>query len=143
MYQDAEPRMRNYDFFGVIKRKVEEDSFSGELQNLFRTEHFNIVAGAGHFYIKQKDIDYTELFLPPFGASTVITRSHINHTNLYLYSQINYPKNLTLTIGGSADFVNDAKGTLLDRNQFNPKFGVTYNPFEYHAAGLPCSGRWQ
>jgi len=31
-----------------------------------------------------------------------------------------------LTVGGSADFFEDG---IKDRNQFNPKFGVTWNPF--------------
>jgi tetratricopeptide (TPR) repeat protein len=126
MYQAAEPRMRNYDFFGVIKSKADEDSFSGELQHLFRSERFNIVTGAGHFYIKQKETDFTELLVFPFGAFADIMKSNIHHTNLYLYSQINYPKTLTFTIGGSGDFYH---GGIVDQNQFNPKFGVTWNPF--------------
>jgi tetratricopeptide (TPR) repeat protein len=128
MYQDAEPRIRIYGFLDAlnIKSKADQDSFSGELQHLFRTGHFNIVTGAGHFYIKQKDTDYTELFSPFFDSSTVITKSHINHTNLYLYSQIHYPKTLTFTIGGSGDFYH---GGIVDHNQFNPKFGVTWSLF--------------
>jgi tetratricopeptide (TPR) repeat protein len=128
MYQDAEPRIRIYGFLDMfnIKSKADQDSFSGEIQHLFRSERFNIVAGGGHFYIKQKDTNYMELFSPFFDLSTGITRSHINHTNLYLYSQINYPKTVTFTIGGSGDFYH---GGIVNHNQFNPKFGVTWNPF--------------
>jgi len=126
MYQAAEPRMRIYGLLDALntKDKADEDSFNGELQWLFRSERFNIVTGAGHFYITQKDTNYTEF--PPFFASTEIIRSHINHINLYLYSQINYPKNVTFTIGGSGDFYH---GGIVDQSQFNPKFGVTWNPF--------------
>jgi outer membrane receptor protein involved in Fe transport len=42
-----------------------------------------------------------------------------------VYSNINYPKKVTLTIGGSADFF---EGGVMDRDQFNPKFGLTWNP---------------
>src|SRR4030042_1987029 len=127
MYQDAEPRMRIYGLLDAlnIKSKADEDSFNGELQWLFRSERFNIVTGAGHFYIKQKDINFTELFVFPFGTFSEIMKSNIRHTNLYLYSQINYPKTLTLTIGGSGDFF---RGGIVDQSQFNPKFGVTWNP---------------
>ncbi len=125
MYQAAEPRMRIYGLLDAfnIKSKADEDSFSGELQYLFRSERFNIVTGAGHFYIKQKDTNFTDF--PPFGTSAEIIKSDINHTNLYLYSQINYPKTLTFTIGGSGDFF---RGGIVDQSQFNPKFGVTWNP---------------
>jgi tetratricopeptide (TPR) repeat protein len=126
MYQAAEPRMRIYGLLDTfnIKGKADEDSFSGELQWLFRSERFNIVTGVGHFYIKQKDTNFTDF--PPFGTSAEIIKSDINHTNLYLYSQINYPKTLTFTIGGSGDFF---RGGIVDQSQFNPKFGVTWNPF--------------
>jgi tetratricopeptide (TPR) repeat protein len=125
MYQAAEPRMRIYGLLDTfnIKSKADEDSFSGELQHLFRSERFNIVTGVGHFYIKQKDTNFTDF--PPFGTSAEIIKSDINHTNLYLYSQINYPKTLTFTIGGSGDFF---RGGIVDQSQFNPKFGVTWNP---------------
>jgi outer membrane receptor protein involved in Fe transport len=125
MYQAAEPRMRIYGLLDTfnIKSKADEDSFSGELQWLFRSDRFNIVTGAGHFYIKQKDTNFTDF--PPFGTSAEIIKSDINHTNLYLYSQINYPKTLTFTIGGSGDFF---RGGIVDQSQFNPKFGVTWNP---------------
>ena len=129
MYQDAEPRLRIYGFLegqANLKSKVDEDGFSGELQHLFRSEPFNIITGAGHFNIKDKGTDFFELLVFPFGASTNIATNHINHTNLYLYSQINYPKNVTFTIGGSGDFLH---GGIIDENQFNPKFGVTWNPF--------------
>ena len=52
--------------------------------------------------------------------------SDIRHTNLYLYTYINCLKNVTLTIGASGDFF---QGGIVDRNQFNPKLGVTWNPF--------------
>jgi len=124
MYQDAEPRLRIYGFFGSnLKFKADDDGFSGELQHLFRSERFNIVTGVGHFYIKEKETHFTEPSFP-FPPLEII-KTNIHHTNLYLYSQINYPKNVTFTIGGSGDFYDDG---IINNNQFNPKFGVTWNP---------------
>jgi tetratricopeptide (TPR) repeat protein len=127
MYQDAEPRLRIFGFLGLanLKSVADEDSYSGELQHLLRSERFNIITGAGHFYIKEKETDFFEPLSPPFGPPTV-TKSNIHHTNLYLYSQIHYPKNVTFTIGGSGDFY---RGGIVDENPFNPKFGITWNPF--------------
>jgi tetratricopeptide (TPR) repeat protein len=127
MYQDAEPRLHICGFLGQanVKSEADDDGYSGELQYLFRAERFNIVTGAGYFYIKEKETDFFEPLSPPFAPPTV-TKSNIRHFNLYLYSQINYPKSVTFTIGGSGDFLH---GGIIDENQFNPKFGVTWNPF--------------
>jgi outer membrane receptor protein involved in Fe transport len=62
----------------------------------------------------------------PLPASTVLNNSTIHHTNLYAYTQINYPHAVTWTIGGSADFLT---GAIVERDQLNPKFGVTWNLF--------------
>jgi tetratricopeptide (TPR) repeat protein len=127
MYQDAEPRLRIYGFLGLanLKSEVDSDGYSGELQYLSRAEHFNIIAGTGYFYVKEKETDLFEIISLPFAPPT-ITKSNIRHFNLYLYSQINYPRNVTFTIGGSGDFLH---GGMIDENQFNPKFGVTWKPF--------------
>jgi tetratricopeptide (TPR) repeat protein len=124
MYQNAEPRLRIYGFLSGLanlKLKADEDGFSGELQHLFRSDRFNLITGAGHFYIKSRETDFIEISIPIAS----ITKSNIHHTNLYFYSQINYPKNVTFTIGGSGDFY---RGGIFDENEFNPKFGVTWNP---------------
>jgi outer membrane receptor protein involved in Fe transport len=126
MYQNAEPRLHDHGFLnglGSLKFNADDDGYSVELQHIFRSERFNIITGAGHFYIKEKETFFLELPFLPFIPPTV-TRSDIHHTNLYLYSQINYPKNITFTIGGSGDFY---RGGIADENQFNPKFGVTWN----------------
>ena len=100
-----------------------EDGILAEVQHIYRKEKFSITTGAGHF---DEDIEEKDIF---FGESTTAKTSPY-HTNLYLYSQINYPKQVTWTIGGSADFF---KGWNLDkiikRDQFNPKFGLAWNMF--------------
>ena len=109
----------------AVADRFDQDSYGGELQYLFRSKYLNIVSGGGYFRMNTKDKFFFELlFLPP--APPEITKGHPNLTNLYFYSQINYLKNFTFTIGGSGDFF---RGAIKDRNQFNPKFGLTWNPF--------------
>jgi outer membrane receptor for ferric coprogen and ferric-rhodotorulic acid len=55
----------------------------------------------------------------------------LEHYNAYAYSYIKPLENLTLTVGASGDFVrpDDEEQFLNDKNKFNPKFGIIWNPF--------------
>ena len=74
------------------------------------------------------------------GPPPVTTDATIDHSTLYVYSYINYPPSLTLTLGGSADFL---EGATVDRTQFNPKFGLIWDPphHQLHCGPQP-SGRF-
>jgi tetratricopeptide (TPR) repeat protein len=118
-------------FVPLAKIEGNDDAYSYELQYLFRSKYLNTVAGAGYF-----DIDSQEKVTTDFEiAPGVIIRDEftddldIHHTNVYLYSYIRLPLDLTLTIGGSGDFFDGDKDAEKDKNQFNPKFGITWNPF--------------
>jgi hypothetical protein len=50
------------------------------------------------------------------------------HFNTYAYAYINYLRNVTLTVGGSVDVLGGEIGGIDISNQFNPKFGITWNP---------------
>jgi outer membrane receptor protein involved in Fe transport len=50
----------------------------------------------------------------------------VDHTNPYVYSQIHVLENLTWTLGASVDFY-DTQDTDADREQFNPKMGITWS----------------
>jgi outer membrane receptor protein involved in Fe transport len=73
---------------------------------------------------------------PPlfFGTFPSRLRLDIDHYNLYLYSYIKPVKDLTVTVGASGDFYKaDDKHVDeqdLDENQFNPKFGIAWHPFD-------------
>jgi Tfp pilus assembly protein PilF/opacity protein-like surface antigen len=112
--------------FGI--KTDHSNSYGAELQHLYRSERFNLISGTGFFYVNRLDIVTVEFPIPP-PPQKFITPDNLDthHENLYLYSYINYPKNVTFTVGLSADFYNDASG--IKRNQANPKFGVTWNPF--------------
>ena len=97
---------------------VDRTGYSAEVQHLFRSLRFNIISGIGHFTEERED---TEIF----EDESFTTEARIHHANLYLYTQISYPKNVTWTLGGSVDFF---EGGIIDRNQFNPKIGLTWNP---------------
>jgi hypothetical protein len=121
---------------------TEQEGYSGELSHLFRSQYVNTVVGAGYFNIDQettlKDLatypGYPLFGIPPitFFDTTTATDADIDHVNLYLYSYIKPVENLTLTIGASGDFFkyNEKAGDAndLDTDQFNPKFGIVWNP---------------
>jgi len=128
-YQNGDFKVHDRELFTfgrvILGQEDQEDSYSGELQYLFRSERLNLVGGAGYFRIDGNlDTFFFIPGLPPFPPST--KERDINHTNLYLYSYLNFLKNLTITVGAGGDFF---QGGIVDRNQFNPKFGVTWNPF--------------
>jgi tetratricopeptide (TPR) repeat protein len=120
----------------------EADSYSGELSYLFRSNVINLVGGAGYFNIDAKT-ETSDVVIypgnPAFGippltifSGTFEAETDTDHTNLYLYSYINILKNVTFTVGASGDFFEaDQKETDdrdVDESQFNPKFGITWNP---------------
>jgi tetratricopeptide (TPR) repeat protein len=124
--QDADYRYRDTDPFFYLDWSTDEDGYMTEVQHLFNSERFHIISGAGYFDSDQKNADI--IFLPP----AVVTNNDINSYNVYLYSNINFPKNVTLSIGASADFFErdqkESDNLDIDEDQFNPKFGITWNP---------------
>jgi tetratricopeptide (TPR) repeat protein len=121
-----------YDFFRW-------HAYSGELSYLFRSEYLDAVSGAGYFDINQR-LDYADTYVwpgpPPidFGTYPYTSAQEIRHENIYSYLTIKPLKRLMITVGGSGDFYNsnDKEDNQLDfdKNEFNPKFGVTWHPFD-------------
>ena len=113
-----------------VRVKNPESAFAGELQHLFRSRYLNLTSGVGYAKIdgELKSI-FGTIFPPPDDIIQDRISTDISHTNLYMYSYINPLKNLTITIGASGDFVQGDKPNYEDKNQFNPKFGLTWNPF--------------
>jgi tetratricopeptide (TPR) repeat protein len=114
-----------------LETKRPETSLSWEFQHLFRSRYFNLTSGVGYAKIDGHDDLDLGIFLPPV---IVIPGGRLGtdlrHTNVYAYSQIHLPKNVTFTLGASGDITSgDSLLNIKDKNQFNPKFGVTWNPF--------------
>ncbi len=109
----------------------DQKAISGELQYLFRSPYVNITSGVGHFNLDREQKTTVVFDIPGIGPFTARDTLNLdtNHTNLYLYSYINVLKTVTFTLGLSADFFNTDSPATGDREQFNPKFGITWNPF--------------
>jgi hypothetical protein len=111
--------------------KGDDDAYSGEVSYLFRSKYIGLVSGAGYFDIDSKDkvaISLELPFPPPIVLAKFNQDRDVKHTNLYAYSYIKPLKNLALTIGASYDDFNpDDDGTYKDKDQFNPKVGITYS----------------
>jgi tetratricopeptide (TPR) repeat protein len=114
---------------------IDQEAYSAELQQLFNLKYLKFVAGAGYFTIDQDWIINDQLFWEPVGFAPPMSEEQsyeIDHYNLYLYSYINLPADINVTVGASGDFF-DQKEKIsslqnLDNDQFNPKFGITWNP---------------
>jgi tetratricopeptide (TPR) repeat protein len=107
-----------------------QEGVSGELQHLFRSKYVNVTSGGGYFNLNRKqDTDFVFDFgFGPTPLPTITTELDAWHANVYLYSYINFPRSVTWTLGGSGDFFDTKNPGSLDTNQFNPKFGVTWEP---------------
>ncbi len=100
-----------------------KNSYSAEMQYLLKKDKYALVAGAGYFSIDRRITSNFDFVFPPESVKD-ITDNRISHENFYLYSKINYPKDLTFTLGFSADLF---KGQDFNKDQLNPKFGLIWN----------------
>ena len=108
-----------------------QDALSFELQHLFRSKYVDTVAGAGYFNIDAKEKDSFTLNIPFPAPFNQVNVSHVittRHTDAYLYSYLKPIKPLTFTLGGSVDIYDTEDPNSQSTNQFNPKFGVVWNP---------------
>jgi tetratricopeptide (TPR) repeat protein len=101
---------------------------SVELQHLFRSHYINLTSGIGYFDLSREGITSIE-FVPPLDVSNFSDRADLDarHINAYLYSYINVLKDVTFTLGASGDFFKTDSAASESRDQFNPKFGITWN----------------
>ncbi|MCP2500001.1 MAG: TonB-dependent receptor [Deltaproteobacteria bacterium] len=105
-----------------------------ELQQILRRGRYQLVAGAGYLHVnRDATLSVSQSTTPPVFPPDVqqdSLDSTVDHTNAYLYLHVRYPESATWTVGGSADFFRDSADVsgVEDRNQFNPKFGVTWTP---------------
>jgi len=136
MYQTEDRRQRDSSPTIRLFDKGDDRAHSGEMQYLFRSRYTNVVSGVGYFNIDSKDSLLTEVVVtPPFPFPPQVMRNppqlldnDVRHTNVYLYSYLQFLRNVTFTLGGSGDFFDTDVGGVESRSQFNPKFGITWNP---------------
>ncbi len=134
IYQEADFDTRLSDPID-LRIKTEDDGYLAEGQYLFRSERFDLISGVGHFDADRDEVTAMTIVIPAFPPfipepieeiSESEEDSDIRHTNYYVYSLLKYPDNFIWTVGGSADFFD---GGIKDRDQFNPKIGLLWNPF--------------
>ena len=135
IYQDADfdakdPRVVGLPTLLSFTSKRPETAFGTEVQHLFRSPYFNLTSGIGYFDMNG-EINFTAQtpFPPPFDVLASTTSTDLKHTNIYLYSYINLLRNVTFTLGATGDFTRGDAPDTKNINQFNPKIGVTWNPF--------------
>ncbi len=92
-------------------------SDGGEAQYHFRTRRLHLVAGGGH-----SRIDSRQSFTSPFFPGVAVTETDDEHSNGYAYALVRAGRSVTVTAGGSVDFLRTA---IVSRDQFNPKAGAT------------------
>ena len=128
-YQKSDRRVLTDEFAGpntFIESKLPEEAYGAELQHLFRSKYFTLTSGAGYF-----DVDgeiRSSLGLFGFVTDLEPIDTKFDHVNVYAYANITPVRALTVTLGGSFDHLSgDLPGD--GETQFNPKFGLTWNPF--------------
>jgi len=130
--------------------ELDSDAYNGELSFLHRSNYINLVAGGGYADIDAEQettvfTTYDPTFLvpqpnpnppPPIIFAPLPPRTSVTspdrdteHVNGYLYTYIEPVKSLTITVGGSYDDLDFDGDLSKDRDQFNPKLGITWNPF--------------
>jgi hypothetical protein len=107
-----------------------ETATSAEFQHLYIAPYFSLTSGAGYARIRG-NTDFSVQTLLPFPLNSAFTRfsTDLNHFNLYVYSRIRLLKDLAFILGASGDFTRGESPDTADKRQFNPKFGLIWNPF--------------
>ena len=102
-----------------------------EAQYLVRLSRVTITSGAGYYntgrYDNIGDVYIVLPLPPPFNVNHIVINepNKIRHANLYVYSLIAVTKHLQLSIGASADSVQDK--SYGNHKQFNPKLGLMWD----------------
>jgi outer membrane receptor protein involved in Fe transport len=130
-YQTRDTHLHDFtpDVLAVDIREPNLHGTSAEIQHLYRSAAFNLTSGIGYFDINREQV--TDLtFEPPLDFLSFSDTANLDakHTNVYVYSYINTLPNVTFTLGASGDFFDTSNTTSSEsKDQFNPKFGVTWN----------------
>jgi tetratricopeptide (TPR) repeat protein len=133
-YQDADFRQKDEQFvipgISSIDQKTPQDAFGAELQHLFRSRYFNLTSGVGYFDIDGELRATVGFGFPPgpIEVQSATINLDLQHVNVYAYSYINLLRNVTFTVAASADFLRSGGPVVRDKDQFNPKFGITWEP---------------
>ncbi len=115
--------------FGPIVSSIDQDetadAYNIEAQYIYQSRPLHMILGAGYYDDDGEGTQAIKITNGPFTLLDTTTDSDadIEHTNVYVYSQLFPFSKLALTLGMSLDDYDD--GTI-DSQQFNPKIGVTW-----------------
>jgi tetratricopeptide (TPR) repeat protein len=110
-----------------------EKAVSAEVQYLFRSSQWNVTTGVGYSNINGHLDTIVDLDIPPPDGPgpfqvTDTASTDVQHTNVYAYAYFRQLKNVIITAGVSADFLQGDSLEIKGKNQVNPKFGVEWQP---------------
>jgi outer membrane receptor protein involved in Fe transport len=120
IYKDVNDDLRDPGIDFALK----EYGYFGEIQHLFRSKSLHVISGLGHLALDRRDV-VTFIDEESGERFSEVDTKDVHQTNLYVYTNINYFKWATVTIGVGTDFL---KGVNVDRDQVNPKVGLTLHP---------------
>jgi tetratricopeptide (TPR) repeat protein len=116
VFEDSEARLTNEISGNHFNSATEGYMVEGE--HLYNSDRINLLTGFSYLHA---DDQFTLTYYPD---QPVMIDSIFRHETIYFYSLIDFPRNLTWTIGGSVD---SYKGDE-NKDQFNPKVGLSWNP---------------
>jgi len=105
----------------------DDKGWTGELQHQYRAEGYTLVSGLGYTNADRESTisqEYAFEFPPFFIDSVLADDTDLRQANIYLYSLIDLPHDITLTVGASGDTFDSGR---IDEKQFNPKLGVEWD----------------
>ena len=123
----------------LIDLQRPDQAYGGELQHLYRTNRVSLTSGFGYFDINSHIDARIGIDFPPPTILAQTIDTDARHINTYIYANVRALANLVVTVGGSGDFLDSDSAELGVRNQFNPKVGISWEPWAgtvLRAAGL-------
>ncbi len=121
IWGDREESVDDSDF--GLKIDLDSDGYIAEVQHLLRYRRFQFTGGAGRFDGNKKETVEID-FGPPIGNVATRDKTDLEHNNLYVYSQTDILRNLSIVGGISYD---DYRDDFTDRDQWNPKIGALWD----------------
>lgn len=123
------------DFFGIgidfpffSKVKADDKGSQGEAQYVYKGESFNILAGGAYGDVDRRFDNRLRLFDDTNSlALTDDENVTITDPRGYLYGNIEFPQNVTWTIGGALQQYENDAGNDITVNGFLPKLGVRWD----------------
>jgi len=96
-----------------LDRQEKADSVEGQV--LFRSSKVDVVGGGGYFDVDSDETNVVSIDDPFFGFTDITTSdTRIEHANLYAYSYVKLPGDVTLTLGASADLFDEDGAAFSD-----------------------------